>query len=511
MPLPEYKYAQVTPAIVEELTAAIGGDSTRVKFAGNENDLEEIKKHSWDHSYHEPHDPEAVVYPNSTEDVKAIVALAAKHVIPLTTASARTGLEGGAIPMKGGIVMDMQNMNKILEVHKEDMQVTVQAGIYKKDMVKFAEENGYFFAVDPGSEATMGGYASTGASGTLSVKYGTMRENVIRLRVVMPDGRDMWTRVRSIKSSTGYDINRLFMGAEGTLGIVTEVTLKLFPKPAGIVASMAPFPDLHSCANAVIAIAAKMPTTLARCELLNKEAIGYVNSLFKSTHPINPTLFLEFHATFDAASAETDAKAVETLCKDHGAVSYSMTSDEKERDALWQARKGAYFASYKARTGGKIKLCVTDVCVPISKFADVVAETEKDFAENSKTNLPCPIVGHACDGNFHVMCAFDTTNKEQVDELKALEQRMVIRAIKAGGTASGEHGVGLGKRKYMVPEHGEVYVDYMEKIKAAVDPLGIMNPTKLFPTEAMHQALKSWDGPVSTILSEGQGGCGCDN
>lgn len=502
------KYNPVTREVVEGLVAAVGGDESRVKYWKNDSDAEEIQKHSNDHGPHKPQEPEAVVFPLCTEEVQAIVRLAAAHNVALTTASSRTGLEGGAIPVQRGIVCDMLKMNKVLEVYHEDLQATVQAGAMKTDMAKFAEENGWFFAVDPGSEASIGGYASTGASGTLSVKYGTMRDNVVRLRVVLSDGRVMWTRSRAIKSSTGYDLTRLFMGAEGTLGIVTELTIKFHPTPVAIVAAVAPFPSIVESGRAVISIAKAKPTSLARCELLNAQAIDCVNALFKSTHQSKPTLFLEFHSShIDAAMS--DAALLEEVCRQNGAVEYQLTSDEKERDSLWQARRGAYFAAYKARSGPGIKLCVTDVCVPVSKFADIVTKTEEDFSKNSETGLPCPIVGHACDGNFHVLCPFDTTSEAEVADLKALDDRMVLRAIGAGGTASGEHGIGLGKQKYLESEHGPVAVEVMRELKAVMDPQGIFNPSKILPPRS--EAPKLGQELASAVFDEAGAahGCGC--
>lgn len=469
---------------------------------------DDCHNHDHDMSYHVPHDAECVVYPLSTEEVSAVMTISHDNRIAVTCAGARTGLEGGAIPVYGGVVIDMTKMDNILEFYEADMQVDVQAGVMKSKLQAWCTERNLFFGVDPGSDATLGGYASTGASGTLSCKYGTMRENVIRMRVVLPDGRVMWTRQRAIKSSTGYDLNRMFMGSEGTLGIVTELTVRLHTVAPHVVAAVAAFPTLRQCAQAVIAIERLGSATVARCELLNAECILDVNKLFGTSHAVQPTLFLEFHDTaVSGEAAEVDAKRVEATCVEHGCTSYARAHDEKERDQLWAARRGAYFAAAKSRDpppGRKLKLCVTDVCVPISRYADVISATEDDFAA-TRHKLGCPVVGHALDGNFHVMCPFDPADPEMVQELRDVEHRMVTRAIEAGGTASGEHGVGLGKRQYQVQEHGEVFVDVMARIKNALDPQGIMNPGKVLPEET---PLNNWNVElVSACWDVGVSGC----
>ncbi|KNC83655.1 hypothetical protein SARC_04115 [Sphaeroforma arctica JP610] len=344
---PQVIHNKITATDYERLLAACANDKARV-LGGANDDLwaAEKYKHSHDASYHEEAAPDLVVYPLTTEETSAIMAICHERGLPVTASGARTGLEGGCIPVQGGVTLDLSRMNKILEHHEADAQVTVQCGIMKKDMQEFASEKGMFFAMDPGSEASIGGYASTGASGTLcTAKYGTMRDNVIRMRVVLPDGRTFWTRQRAIKSSAGYDLNHLFMGTEGSLGIITELCILLHPKPASMVGAVAVFPTLRHAAKAVIKIHHSRPSSLARCELLNTIAIRSVNNLFPQQYEETPTIFFEFHGTDEGTTAIAHAKYIESLCDD--ATSYRLAETEEEREKLWEARRGCYFASFK--------------------------------------------------------------------------------------------------------------------------------------------------------------------
>jgi len=474
-------YNKVDQTLFASLAAAVGPGRAFWKLSSTSSTAEELRLHSTDHSYHEASMPEAVVYPSTTSQVAAVVKLCHHHRVPITVAGARTGLEAGAVPELGGVVVDMSKMDNVLELYEEDLMVAVQAGIRKSVLGEWLKPRGFMFMVDPGSDATVGGYASTGASGTLSIKYGTMRENVISMKVVLPTGEVISTRSRVVKSSVGYDLNHLFIGSEGTLGIITELTVRIRAVPKAVKAGILLFGSVSDASSAVAAFLHADLPSLARCELLNVEALEAVNSFFNKTYDLTPTLFLEFHApSFE--EVEEEAKVAVSVAQVKGLKSYRFADEEKERDMIWHARRSAYFAAAKYRQDfgrHQMRLWVTDVCVPLSHLAQVISETEADFIQ-SPVKLPCPIVGHVADGNFHCLVPFNSSDDQEVAEMRRLNQRLVERALAHEGTASGEHGVGMGKIDALYTERGLVATEAMVNIKRALDPHMIMNPKKLF-------------------------------
>eukprot|EP00761_Pharyngomonas_kirbyi_P012323 gb/GECH01012350.1/.p1 GENE.gb/GECH01012350.1/~~gb/GECH01012350.1/.p1 ORF type:complete len:554 (+),score=120.61 gb/GECH01012350.1/:1-1662(+) len=439
--------------------------------------LSELQRHSSDASYHPPTEPDAVVYPRNTDEVSAVLRVCHQHRIPVTPCGTRTGLEGGSIPYGGGVSLDMTHMARVLRLQETELTVTVEAGITKTQLNGNLSEHGLFFPVDPGSDSSIGGQASTGASGTLSVKYGTFKENVVSLRVVLADGQILDTRRAVRKSSTGFDFTQLMLGSEGTLGIITELTLKVNPQPTAVSAAVATFPDVSQAAQTVVRLRRGGVQGLARCELLNSVAIKAVNNLFNTTHEEKPTLFLEFHgATEDAVLA--DARHAEEMSRDNGGMGFQTAVDEKDRDELWRGRRSAYYASLRMRSvpGKKLRLFVTDVCVPLSALAPIISETEAEFVDKP---IPCSVVGHVADGNFHLMIPFDPTNPDEHQLIQNVNDNLIDRALKYGGTCSGEHGVGVGKKRCAASEHGQVFLDAMRAVKFALDPRMILNPHKL--------------------------------
>ena len=419
--------------------------------------------------------------PASTEEVSRIMKVCFEHSIPVTPSGTRTGLEGGSLQILPGVMLDMSNMSQVLELMAEANLVRVQPGVEKLQLNNWLKKYGLFFPVDPGSNACVGGYASTGASGTLSMRYGTMRDNVRTMVVVLSDGRVMKTRSLAVKSSVGYNLHQLLMGTEGTLGVITELTLEVMKIPPAVMASRACFPTTRLVTEYVSKLLSSgLSNQLARAELLNAQAMACVNKYDGTNYPIAPTLFLEFHGgnlTEVQLACDTASKIAASL----GAKSFDSTTDEKEINTMWQARRNALFAAFRARDDyehkHRLKVFVSDVCVPPYELSNAVAETEKEFEEKK---IHCPIAGHVGDGNFHCLIPYDPEDKSEAETVKALNDRMVMRAIKAGGTASGEHGVGIGKMKFLEAELGPVAMDIMRKIKHALDPKGILNPYKVF-------------------------------
>ncbi|MFQ5718598.1 MAG: FAD-binding oxidoreductase [Acidobacteriota bacterium] len=427
--------------------------------------------HGKDESWHTPEVPEAVCFPGSVEEVAEIVRTCAAHRVPIIPFGAGTSLEGHLMARRGGLSIDLTRMNQVLAVHGEDLDVTVQAGVTRKQLDRHLRDTGLFFSVDPGADATLGGMASTRASGTNAVRYGTMRENVLALQVVLPDGTPIRTARRARKSAAGYDLTHLFVGAEGTLGVITEVTLRLHGVPEAISAAVVAFTDMASAVDTVIAtIQSGIP--VARIELLDEVQIDAVNRHAHLDHAVRPTLFLEFHGS--PAGVEEQAGEFGALAADHGGGELEWSTRPEERTRLWRARHEAYYAALALRPG--CKGWVTDVCVPISRLTQCILETQEDLRAGS---LIAPLVGHVGDGNFHLAILVDPDRPEEIDEARRLNDRLVERALALGGTCTGEHGVGLGKRQYMEAEHGAGAVGAMRAIKLALDPLGIMNPEKI--------------------------------
>jgi D-lactate dehydrogenase (cytochrome) len=429
-------------------------------------------QHARDESHLPPAPPEAVAWPANTAEVSQIVAACAAARCPVVAWGAGTSLEGHALALQGGIVLDMTRMDRVLAVRPEDMDCTVQPGVTREALNAELRATGLFFPVDPGANATLGGMASTRASGTTAVRYGTMRDNVLGLEVVLADGRIIRTGSRARKSSTGYDLTRLMVGAEGTLGIITELTLRLHGQPEAVVAAVCDFPDIASAVDAVIeTIQAGIP--MARIEFVDEAAIAAFNAYAGWTMPLRPHLFLEFHGS-DSGVAEQTGMAREIM-KGHGVGDFQWASEATDRSRLWKMRHNAYFAAKALRPGCRV--LTTDVCVPISRLAEAVTETRADI---DASPLPGPMLGHVGDGNFHVTLLFDPDSSDERDEAVRLAHRMAERALRLGGTVSGEHGVGAGKRKYMAAEHGDGWA-VMGAIKTALDPLGILNPGKIVP------------------------------
>jgi D-lactate dehydrogenase (cytochrome) len=428
------------------------------------------EQHGRDASYHPCVPPDAVAFAQSTEEVIEIVKTCAQHKMPLIPFGSGTGVEGNVLALRGGVCLDMSRMNRILQVSIGDLDATVQAGVTHEQLNDHLRDSGLFFSVDPGANCTIGGMAATRASGTNSVRYGTMRENVLSLTVVLPDGRLIRTARRARKSAAGYDLTRLFVGSEGTLGVIVEATVRLYGIPAAISSAVCSFPNVEAAVNTVIqTIQAGVP--VARIELANAAQMDAINKYSKLDLPVAATLWLEFHGT-EAGVAE-QAKMVQRIAFDHGGADFSWTANSEDRLKLWRARHDVVYADRALRPGGQ--LWATDVCVPISRLAECITETEKDIAGSF---LPAPIVGHVGDGNFHLGIVLNPNEPKEMAEAERLNRRLVHRALSMDGTCTGEHGVGCGKIDFLIAEHGEA-VSVMRAIKKAIDPDNIMNPGKI--------------------------------
>jgi D-lactate dehydrogenase (cytochrome) len=417
--------------------------------------------------------PDAVIWPKSGEEVREIVQVAAAHRVPIIPFGAGTSLEGHVNAPYGGLSLDFQQMDRILAVNERDLDCVVEAGVSRKKLNDYLRDMGLFFPVDPGAEeATIGGMAATRASGTTAVRYGTMRDNVLNVTAVMADGSIVRTARRARKSSAGYDLTRLLVGSEGTLGIITELTVRLYGIPEVILAAVCPFKTIEGACNSVIQ-AIQLGLGLARMELLDEAQVYAINVHSKLGLEERPMLFLEFHGT--EAGARDQIKQFEEIALGEGAIRFDWAEKEEDRRRLWKARHEAYWAvktAWPGRNG-----IATDVCVPISRLAECVLETQADIR---RSGIVAPIVGHVGDGNFHSSPMVDTDNPEEVEAVNAFLERLAARALAMDGTCTGEHGVGQGKRKYLEAEHG-AGVAVMQSIKAALDPLGILNPGKIVP------------------------------
>jgi D-lactate dehydrogenase (cytochrome) len=452
-------------ALVADLTHLLGDRCT--------TNATQLEHHGHGESWHAPGQPDAVVFPLSTAEVSAVVAAAARHGAPIVPFGAGSSLEGHVNPVRGGVSVDLSRMNRVLRVSAEDLDATVEAGVTHRQLNKALDGTGTAFWVDPGADATIGGMTATRASGTTAVRYGTMREVVLGLTVVLADGRVIKTGGRARKSSAGYDLTRLFVGSEGTLGVITEITLKLFGQPEAVSAAVCAFDSIEAAVSAVIQTI-QFGIPVARIELLDEVQIEAVNRYSNLSYAVKPTLLFEFHATSAAGAAE-HANAVGEITREHGGSQFQWASTTEDRARLWAARHNTYWAALAMRPGGKA--WVTDVCVPISALAECIAETKRDLAASSAY---APLVGHVGDGNFHLNFILDPADPRQVAEVKSLNARLVARALALGGTCTGEHGIGLGKQQYLLDEHGENAVAVMRALKHALDPAGIMNPGKIF-------------------------------
>jgi D-lactate dehydrogenase (cytochrome) len=415
--------------------------------------------------------PDAVVFPQSTEDVQDIVRICAGHRVPIIPFGTGTSLEGHVNAPQGGVSIDMRDMNQVLAVHAEDLDCVVQPGITRKALNEYLRDQGVFFPIDPGADASLGGMAATRCSGTNAVRYGTMKDNVLSLKVVMADGEIMTTARRAKKSSAGYDLTRMIVGSEGTLGVITELTLKLSGIPEAISGGTCPFPSVEACCNAaILTIQSGIP--VARIELLDALQVRAVNLYSKLSLRETPMLFLEFHGT-EAGVAE-QSKRFGEIAEELGGGPFEWTTKPEDRTRLWEARHNAAFSTFTLRPGAS--MIPTDVCVPISRLAECVTETQRDIAES---NLIAPIVGHVGDGNFHLTLLIDRDNPDEVRVAEDFSERLVQRALAMDGTCTGEHGVGQGKMKYLLAEHGAPALAAMQAIKRSLDPSNIMNPGKI--------------------------------
>jgi D-lactate dehydrogenase (cytochrome) len=433
--------------------------------------------HSHGESYHKASLPDIVCFPKETREVSEIMRISAGHRIPVIPFGAGTSVEGHVNAIHGGITIDMREMNKILRISAQDSDATVEAGVTRIQLVKALKNTGLTFFVDPGADATIGGMASTRASGTTAVRYGTMSENVLALTVVLADGQVIHTGSRARKSSAGYDLTHLFVGSEGTLGILTEATLRLHPIPEATSVAVCSFETVSGAVETVIE-GIQLGAGLARVEFLDDKQIEAINRYSKIDLPVLPTLFFEFHG-LSKQEVEKRTELMQSVAAEHGGHGFEWRTNLKEMEELWNARHNAYFASRALRPGAEV--LTTDVCVPISRLAECIAETRSDLANFS---FPATMVGHVGDGNFHVLCVIDPKNSAELDEAKRFSERTVWRALRMSGTCTGEHGIGTGKMKYLADEHGPG-VEVMRAIKKALDPDNRLNPGKIVDTGRM--------------------------
>ena len=428
------------------------------------------RQHGKDESFHEVAAPDAVAFATSTEEVAAIVAACARHKTPVIAYGTGTSLEGHVQALHGGVCIDVSQMNAILQVNAEDLDCRVQPGVTRKQLNNYLRDSGLFFPIDPGADASLGGMTATRASGTNAVRYGTMRENVLGLTVVTADGRVVRTGGRARKSAAGYDLTRLFVGSEGTLGVITEIQLRLYGIPEAISCAVCSFPTLEGAVKTVTQTI-QMGIPVARIELLDEVQMDAINRYSDLSYPAQPTLFFEFHGSDNGVREQ--AELVGEIAAELGGGDFQWASRPEDRNKLWQARHDAYYAAMALRPG--CKGWATDVCVPISELTGVLLETRKDIDDSG---ILAPIVSHAGDGNFHLVFLVDTDNPEEMARASGVNDRMVARALAVGGTCTGEHGVGYGKIEFLKAEHGEA-VSVMRQIKAALDPDNIMNPGKV--------------------------------
>ncbi len=431
------------------------------------------EQHGRDESFHASAPPEAVAFVECNEEVAEIVRICVQYQKPIIPFGTGTSLEGHVAALHGGVCLDVSGMNQVLEVNENDLDCRVQAGVTRKQLNQHLRNSGLFFPIDPGADASLGGMTATRASGTNAVRYGTMRENVLGLTVVTADGRIIRTGTRARKSSAGYDLTRLFVGSEGTLGIITEIQLRLYGVPEAISAAVCSFETMEGAVNTTISTI-QMGIPVARIELLDEVQVDAINRYSDFDYALKPTLFFEFHGT--EAWVKEQAEMVKEISTEEGGSDFQWSTREQEKQKLWEARHNAYYAALAMRPGSKG--WATDVCVPISRLADCILETRSDIEESK---LTVPLVGHVGDGNFHLLFLIDPENEEEELKLyQPLNDRLVERALRMGGTCTGEHGIGSGKIKYMEAEHGDS-LDLMRQIKQAFDPDNLMNPGKMLP------------------------------
>jgi D-lactate dehydrogenase (cytochrome) len=463
-PLPPQAVRRPLPPIVIEQLQALFGARFSTAEAVRDH-------HGRDESPYAPLPPDAVVFARTTDEVARLVQLAGAHRVPVIPYGVGTSLEGHLLALEGGISVDLSQMNAVLAVNPEDLTVTVQAGVTRKQLNNEIRDSGLFFPIDPGADATIGGMAATRASGTNAVRYGTMRENVLGLTAVTGEGRVVRTSRRARKSSAGYDLTRLLVGSEGTLGVITEITLRLYPQPDAISAATCSFPTVEAAVRTTIeTIQAGVP--IARCELLDALTVKAVNARNKLGLPEQPMLLFEFHGSPTGVAEQV--AAVQAIARGHGAAAFQWANQPEERSRLWEARHNAYFACLQLKPGSRS--FTTDVCVPISRLAECITETIRD---TSASPLPAPILGHVGDGNFHCAILADPGRPEEIEEAERLNRRIVARALAMDGTCTGEHGVGMHKMDFLREEHGDDALELMARIKRSFDPQNILNPGKV--------------------------------
>ncbi len=462
--LPEINQRAVPAALIDALKARFGTNCSTA--------LAVREQHGRDESSFVAPPPSAVVFAESTADVAAAVAMAAQHSVPVIAFGVGSSLEGHLLAVQGGISLDVSRMNQVLSINAEDLTVTVQPGVTRKQLNEAVKSTGLFFPIDPGADASIGGMSATRASGTNAVRYGTMRENVLALEVVTADGSIIRTGTRAKKSSAGYDLTRLMVGSEGTLGVFTEITVKLYPLPEAISAAICSFPSIEAAVRTTIQII-QMGIPIARVELLDINTVRMVNAYAKLGLREEPLLLMEFHGS--PSSVKEQAQAVQELASDLGGNAFEWATTPEERTRLWTARHNVYFAALQARPGCRI--ISTDTCVPISRLADCLLDS---VAEADATGFPYFLVGHVGDGNFHFGYLLDPNLPEERVTAEKLNHALVARALALEGTCTGEHGVGLHKMDFLVTETGAGAVDMMRTIKRALDPKNIMNPGKIF-------------------------------
>ncbi|MFL5071286.1 MAG: FAD-linked oxidase C-terminal domain-containing protein [Xanthobacteraceae bacterium] len=465
--MPRARRERSTKEAIAELTAAFGN---RVVTSAAVRE-----QHANTTTWIENEPPEAVVFPQSAADVQQIVRICARHRVPVIAFGTGTSLEGHINAPCGGISIDFRDMNRVLAVHAEDLDCVVEPGITRKALNEFLRDRGLFFPIDPGADASLGGMAATRCSGTNAVRYGTMKDNVLALTAVLANGEIMRTGTRAKKTAAGYDLTRLMVGSEGTLGVITSLTLRLSGIPEAIASGVCPFPSVEAACNATImTIQSGIP--VARIELLDEVQVKATNVYSKLALPEVPMLFVEFHGS-DAGVAEQSERFGE-IAGELGGGPFEWATKAEDRSRLWQARHDAYWAGRGLRPGAQA--IATDVCVPISRLAECVTATQHDIAES---HLVAPILGHVGDGNFHLTLLVDLDDRDELARAKALCERLVERALAMEGTCTGEHGVGQGKMKYLVAEYGAAALAAMQAVKRALDPDDIMNPGKIVALE----------------------------
>lgn len=465
--------SHVLPEVVQRSTPQALIDALKEKFGERCSTALAVREHHGkDESAFSIPPPSAVVFAESTADVAAAIKLAAQYKTPVIPFGVGSSLEGHLLAIQGGISIDVSRMNQVLRVNAEDLTVTVQPGVTRKAVNEAVKAEGLFFPIDPGADASIGGMSATRASGTNAVRYGTMRENVLALEVVTASGEVIRTGTRAKKSSAGYDLTRLMVGSEGTLGVMTEITLKLYPLPEAISAAVCSFPSIEAAVRTTIQII-QMGIPIARVELIDINTVRMVNAYSKLGLEESPMLLMEFHGS--PASVKEQAELVQEIASEHGGTSFDWATTPEARTKLWTARHNAYFAAIQSKPG--CRAISTDTCVPISKLADCLLES---VAEVDASGIPYFLVGHVGDGNFHFGYLIDPNNPQERETADALNDKLVARALRLEGTCTGEHGIGLHKMDYLKTETGLGAVNMMRTIKHALDPDNIMNPGKIF-------------------------------